>query len=130
MTTYISVVRDINVSGQKNIKMDTLRQLFWNIGFKKVQTYIQSGNVIFQDKSSETKDLEKKISEKIVEIYSFKVHVIVKELSELKEILLGNPFSNNGKADITKLHVTFLSSEPSEDSIEKLNEVNSTPDEF
>ena len=45
MTTYISILRGINVSGQKLIKMDTLRKLYENLGFHNVTTYVQSGNV-------------------------------------------------------------------------------------
>lgn len=47
MASYISIIRGINVSGQKLIKMTDLRQLYENLGFEKVTTYLQSGNVLF-----------------------------------------------------------------------------------
>ena len=47
MNKYISILRGINVSGQKLIKMADLKELYESLNFKNVQTYIQSGNVIF-----------------------------------------------------------------------------------
>ena len=55
MTTYISILRGINVSGQKLIKMDALRKIYENLNFENVHTYIQSGNIIFSSKEKETK---------------------------------------------------------------------------
>ena len=61
METYISILRGINVSGQKLIKMDALKKAYEDLGFKNVHTYIQSGNVIFQ---TEEKELEQAKAEK------------------------------------------------------------------
>ena len=47
MTTYISLLRGINVSGQKKIRMAELRSLYASLGFSNVETYLQSGNVVF-----------------------------------------------------------------------------------
>ena len=46
--TYIALLRGINVSGQKPVKMTELKELFESIGFTDVKTYIQSGNVVFK----------------------------------------------------------------------------------
>jgi uncharacterized protein (DUF1697 family) len=48
MVTYISILRGIIVSGQKMIKMDALKKMYEELHFENIQTYIQSGNVIFQ----------------------------------------------------------------------------------
>lgn len=50
MNNYITILRGINVGGKRIIKMDALKQLFIEIGCNNVQTYIQSGNVIYQSK--------------------------------------------------------------------------------
>ena len=65
MQTYISILRGINVSGQKTIKIDALRAMFEDLNFTNVKTYIQSGNVIFQYKKTDCKSLENTISKKI-----------------------------------------------------------------
>jgi len=46
---YIALLRGINVGGKNTIKMDELKKIFKNIGFTDIDTYIQSGNVLFKD---------------------------------------------------------------------------------
>ncbi len=130
MQTYISILRGINVSGSKIIKMDALRNLFEELKFKNVQTYIQSGNIIFQDKKTNCGTLEKKIAKRILDDFGFDVPVMVKESDELKVVLKNNHFVNDRKEDITKLHVTFLSGEPTKENIEKIKSGNYASDEY
>lgn len=52
MKTYIAILRGINVSGHKMIKMEALRTMFESLNFKNVKTYIQSGNVVFRFKET------------------------------------------------------------------------------
>ena len=80
METYISILRGINVSGQKLIKMDALKKAYEDLGFKNVHTYIQSGNVIFQ---TEEKELEQKISGQIQKQFGFEVPVIILTIDDL-----------------------------------------------
>ena len=61
MRTYIALLRGINVSGQKKVPMVELRKLFSDLNFKNVQTYIQSGNVIFQSVETNKTFLERMI---------------------------------------------------------------------
>jgi uncharacterized protein (DUF1697 family) len=130
MQTYIAILRGINVSGHKLIKMDALRKLFDGMGFKNTKTYIQSGNVIFQGKQAKPHDLEKKIASSILKEFGFEVPVLVKEVTELEVVLKNNPFINKRKEDATKLHVTFLSEEPEKAHFEKIKDGNYAADEF
>ncbi len=65
MTTYISMLRGVNVSGQKKIAMAELKKAYESLGFKKVQTYIQSGNVVFESQKDDAKKLGEDIENKI-----------------------------------------------------------------
>jgi uncharacterized protein (DUF1697 family) len=130
MATYISILRGINVSGYKTIKMDALKNMYEGMGFKNVQTYIQSGNVIFQHSETEIKKLEKKIAKKISEQFSFEVPVIVRTLEELNQIVNTNPFINDPAKDEAHLHVTFLSALPEKNHIEKILEVKYNTDDI
>ena len=130
MKTYISILRGINVSGHKKIKMDELRKLFEDLNFKNVKTYIQSGNVIFEDKTTSHKELGKRIEKKIFENFGFQVPVIVKDKNELVNLIKNNPFLNGRKEDISKLHVTFLSDEPEQALVDKIAAADYKPDEF
>src|SRR6185437_1137296 len=130
MQKYIAILRGINVSGHKLIKMDALRKLFDDMGFKNTKTYIQSGNVVFQCKQAKVQDLEQKIASSIQKEFGFEVPVLVKEANDLEVVLKNNPFINKRKEDVTKLHVTFLSAEPEKALVEKIKEGNYAADEF
>ena len=112
MTTYISILRGINVSGQKIIKMDALRKMYENLGFQSVKTYIQSGNVIFKSKDSKIDGVVQTISRQIKKDFGFDVPVIVLTIDKLKKIIKNSPFSKDLRKDASFLHVTFLSSKP------------------
>ena len=112
MTAYISILRGINVSGQKSIKMDALRKMYENLVFQSVKTYVQSGNVIFKGKDFKIAVLEQIISRQIKKDFGFDVPVIVLTIDKLKKIIENNPFSKDPSKDASFLHVTFLSSKP------------------
>ncbi len=130
MQTYISILRGINVSGQKMIKMNELLALFEGLHFKNIRTYIQSGNVVFQAVKTDVHDLAKLIEEKISERFGFAVPVMVKEKNEIATVLQNNPFIKSVDKDVSKLHVTFLSQEPDKSYIDKINQLQYLPDEY
>jgi uncharacterized protein (DUF1697 family) len=129
MKTYIALLKGINVSGQKTIKMADLKLLFEELNFKNVITYIQSGNVIFNSKINYAEKLQKLISNKIKEQYSFGVEVIIKTPSELEYVLNNNPFLKK-KKEADKLYITFLQTQPTSENIEKLKIADFSPEEF
>jgi len=122
MTTYISILRGINVSGQKIIKMDALKKMYENLNFEDIQTYVQSGNVIFSSKENEPKKLEKIISSKIKTQFGFDIPVIVLSAKTLETIIKNNPFAKDKLKDISFLHVTFLADKTEQFSKESIIE--------
>lgn len=130
MKTYISILRGINVSGQKKILMQDLKVLYENLGFEKVTTYIQSGNVIFQSNESLSTEFAKKIEEAVAEKYKFNVPVIVRKADEMQKVVESNPFLNEQMIDVNKLHVTFLSETPSQENLKKISVADFFPDRF
>lgn len=118
MNSYISILRGINVSGQKIIKMDALCNAYKDLGFENVKTYIQSGNVIFQSDKSNQNEIGRIISKKIETQFGFEVPILIMNIQELKEIIRNNPFLNDKSMDISQLYVTFLSSKPEFDKFE------------
>lgn len=112
------------------IKMDALRHLYADLGFTNVQTYIQSGNVVFQNKETRLQDLEKKIAKKIFEQFGFEVPVLVKEIEELKKIVKNNPFTSDKTKDASYLHITFISAQPDKTNLDKIKEGQYQPEEF
>jgi len=130
MTTFISILRGINVSGHNKLKMEALKELYTHMGFSEVQTYIQSGNIIFQSVDTNTQLLGKRIALKIFDTFSINVPVLILSVEELKYILQNNPFINDPAKDSAFIHLTFLSAIPERTDIEKLTSKNYLPDEF
>lgn len=131
MTTYISILRGINVSGQKKILMADLKALYEKIGFNNVQTYIQSGNVVFDytgDKSILA--IAEMIEHSIDKKYNFQVPVLVKQADDLISTIKNNPFTEEVAVDPSRVAVTFLENQPTAENLKKLEGVEYPPDRF
>lgn len=128
---FISILRGINVSGQKKILMTDLKELYENLGFKNVTTYIQSGNVIFKsNKKLPDAEFEKKVEGAIYEKYHFEVPVIIRSEGEMKKTLCSNPFLKEKNSDAKRLYVTFLSEIPAKENVESIENLDFLPDKF
>lgn len=106
MDTYIALLRGINVAGQKKMPMAEVRKMMVDLGFKEVQTYIQSGNIIFKSTSDTVRKLEKSIHTAIDKAFGFDVPVLVKSVAEIKSIVVQNPFDD--KEDLEKNRIYFV----------------------
>lgn len=113
MYTYISLLRGINVSGKNRLLMPALVRLYQELGCTYVQSYIQSGNIVFNSESS-TAVLEEAIINAIREQFDYTVPVFVREVSFFKNIVANNPFQLE-KLDF--LYITILKSSISEDLV-------------
>ena len=117
MNTYIALFRGINVGGNHILPMKELTAILEGIGCENVKTYIQSGNVAFQSKETQTDKLAGNISSKIMASHGFEPPVLLLEHAELQKAVENNPFdTENGKA----LHFSFLYSHPEDPDIEKM----------
>lgn len=124
---FISLLRGINVSGQKKIKMADLKVLYERLGLANVLTYIQSGNVIFESDSS-AGELIAQLEKAIQEAYGFDVPVQVIASEDLIQIAAANPFLPAD--DISKLHLTLLATEPNESLLKNIAIDPKSGDEF
>ncbi len=123
------MLRGINVSGQKKIKMDELRKYMGEMNFYDVQTYIQSGNIVFS--SEETKEgLPGSIESNIKRHFGFAVPAVVKTPSDFVHVLLNCPFLKDNSKDLGKVYITFLSREPDASCIEALAETDYSPEDY
>ena len=126
MKTYIALLKGINVGGHKKVPMAELRDLLAKSGFQNVQTYIQSGNVIFKS-SEETKNLEDKIQNAISSHFGFEVSVIVKTNAELQLIFDSCPFENAKKE---KSYFIMLNKIPERNLIEEVDKISYDDEEI
>jgi len=131
METYISILRGINLGGHNSIQMTSLKEIYEKLGFKKVVTYIQSGNVIFKASKNES-DLTfaKKIEAAILKKYKFNVPIIIRSFPEMEKIISTNPLVNQKEINIERLHVTFLSENPKQENLTIVKGIDFPPDQF
>jgi uncharacterized protein (DUF1697 family) len=130
MQSYISILRGINVSGHRMIKMDALKEMCINLDFLKPRTYIQSGNIIFQSKLSDTKKISALIKQAIEKNFGFDVPVITLVSDELETIINSNPLLKDNSKEASFFHVTFLSDIPAKQNIELLKQVDLKNDKY
>jgi uncharacterized protein (DUF1697 family) len=130
MKTYISMLRGINVSGQKKISMADLKKLYESLGLINVQTYVQSGNVVFESKLKDDSKLPGLIKNQILKTLGYDVVVLIRSAEGFNRIITNNPFLKKRNGDTSNLYVTFLDSPPSKDQKNNLDHLLSETDEF
>jgi uncharacterized protein (DUF1697 family) len=126
--TYIAMLRGINVSGHKIVKMERLRESFAALGFGNVRTYVQSGNGVFEAKAAAPAGIGVKIAERIERDFGFSVPVMVVTSEEMARVVKENPFLKEAGIDFSRLHVTFLSEAPGALGLMKLSALPAEPD--
>lgn len=130
MKTYIALLRGINVSGHKIVKMETLRKVLEELSFKSISTYIQSGNILFQSDEKSIPKLEKQIAALIDKHFGFDVPVTVVTPADLKKIVRDNPYAEHQLEDPAQPYVSFLSEIPSSEKLEILSAIDFKGDHF
>lgn len=127
MNTYIALLRGINVGGHKKVPMADLRKLLVKVGLKNIQTYIQSGNVIFQSAEDDSRKLEEKIYKVIQSHFGFEVPILIKTSEELQQIFDASPFAEKKKVNS---YFTLLFAVPEKDAIEEVSKISYPNEEF
>ncbi len=135
MTIYIALLRGINVGGHNKIKMAELKQSLEKIGLKRVQTYIQSGNVLLESVEGE-EQLRTLIENEITTVFGYTISVIVRTAEELKSIVEKCPFSMEevveaeAASDGECLYVALLQEAPLPDRLQRLDTYKGVDDEY
>jgi len=130
MQKYAAFLRAINLGGH-TIKMDELRRIFEGMGFSHVETFIASGNVIFETASTNSRELEQRIEESLKASLGYGVATFLRKIIELGEIARYAPFEDPGlAAGSSTVYIAFLASQPSEPAVQKLLELASPVNQF
>ncbi len=122
MTTIVSLFRGINVGGHQSVRMDALKELHESLGFQDVETYIQSGNVVFTSHDTDLAQLPRHIEEAFAQKFGFQVNVMVRTADEFLAMIENNPFQNQPMKESKWVVVMFLASLPvstAQDDIQK-----------
>ncbi|HVA03590.1 MAG TPA: DUF1697 domain-containing protein [Acidimicrobiales bacterium] len=128
MASYIAMLRGINVGGRAKVSMADLRATFSDMGYGEVETYIQSGNVMFGASGSATK-LQSTIEQGLEDRFGLGIKVVLRTRAQLEKAIVDNPLAD-GRRDDAKLHVTFLGAAPASSLVSSLDTGGFLPDEF
>jgi uncharacterized protein (DUF1697 family) len=116
-TRFVAFLRAINVGGRR-VKMDRLREIFRGLGFSNVETFIASGNVIFDAPEGDV--LEPEIEAQLREALGYEVATFVRSVGELAQVASYNPFGPLDPEDGFTLSVAFLAEQPDEEGVARL----------
>lgn len=129
MPIYVSMLRGINVGGNKRIKMDALRGSFEALGFEQVKTFIQSGNVVYKGTKASTTALSSRLEKRLLDDFGVAVPVITRTIDEMAAVIKNNSFAAAKGIDQEKLHVMFLSAAPTPDALSKFAALIAEPEQ-
>ena len=127
MPRYIAFLRAINVGGTTIIKMSDLKKMFESFQLKNVQTYIQTGNVIFESEEEDSSTLEEQIERQLEKASGKRIRLFVRTIREVLAIARDCPFSPQ---DGQVVHVAILERKPERKNIEALISLCSEADDF
>jgi len=108
MFRFFAFLRAINVGGGRRVKMQSLRRVFESLGFSMVETFIASGNIIFETMTQKTNTLERKIEKALQEALGYEVRTFVRTEAELAKIANCRPFRQSKFDDTWHANVVFL----------------------
>jgi len=130
MPRYVALLRAINVGGH-TVKMDVLRKHFARMGFANVETFIASGNVLFDAKDNEPAALEERIAYELENSLGYAVATFLRTSAELSAIVRHKPFDAAViDPEQHALYVGFLPRKPSADTARKIVALRTAMDEF
>jgi len=130
MNSFISLLRGINVSGQKKMRMIELKGLYEALGLVNVQSYLQSGNVVFDSDMQNRAKLATIIEKQIELSYGYAVSVFIRDAADWQRVVANNPFLTDRNEDPASIYVTFLRQRPSPTALDNLIIPNGESGEF
>jgi uncharacterized protein (DUF1697 family) len=120
MTTYIALLRAINLAGRNQVGMADLRDMLSRMGLANARSLLQSGNVLFQSRPRTTSQLERLLEAELRKRLSVDTDFMVRTADELNEAVAGNPFPKEAARDPGHLLLLFLKDAPSAASVKAL----------
>lgn len=130
MQTWIALFRGINVGGHRKIPMKDLKSLFASNGFHNVQSYIQSGNVVFEADSKTARDVREEVEGLIEEAFGFSVDVLILPVVAFRQALAACPFEVEADDEKTVHLFFFTNAAPDAPDVAGLEKVKAASETF
>lgn len=130
MPRYIALLRAINVGG-RTVKMDRLRASFEAMGLAKVETFIASGNVIFETTARKPEALEAKIEAHLRRELGYAVGTFLRTPAEMAAVAAASPFGEPDPAEAgLGLYVLFFKEPLGPDVARRVAAIETPADRF
>jgi uncharacterized protein (DUF1697 family) len=120
MTTYIGLLRAINLAGRNMVAMADLRELTAALGLQDARTLLQSGNLVFRSPLSASDKLERMLEDGAATHLALSTEFFVRTAAEWKAIIAANPFPAEAKNDPGRLVVMTLKEAPARAAVTAL----------
>jgi len=128
MPAIVSLLRAVNLGSHNKIKMESLRDLYLKLGLRHAQTYVQSGNVVFETRSTDLVKLARKIEDALDETFAIRTPVILRTTADLRSVVKRNPFAGQFEILPNHLLVSFLREHPDAEAPDRLAKIKAHPD--
>ena len=130
MPVIISMLRAVNLAKYNRLKMDALRDLYTALKLQNPQTYLQSGNVIFETGEPNLDSVAQRIQSGIQKKFKCTTEIILRTTEELRSVVADNPFAKRSDIEPSKFLIFFLASDPGDKSRETLRKEKFSPEEL
>jgi uncharacterized protein (DUF1697 family) len=127
-TTYVALLRGINVGGHKKVAMADLRDLLTHLGFRDARSLLQSGNLVFRGDSRARALLERRLETEAAKRLALHTHFMVRTAKEWQSVIARNPFPEEAERDPGHLLVLFLKAAPSSAAVKALQSAITGPE--
>jgi uncharacterized protein (DUF1697 family) len=121
MARFVALLRGINVTGRNKVGMAELRAAAGELGWSKVDTYIQSGNLVAEAPASQA-ELEAQLEEAIQERFGISVPVVIRSAAEWPAYAVGNPFPEAAEREPNRLMLLLSKAPPRPDAADALQQ--------
>ena len=119
MTSYVALVRAVNVSGTGKLPKDDLQAMGEACGFAKVRTFINSGNLLFQSGLAEA-EVRKRLERRLADYFGKAVPVFVRNSAEMADAVRGDPFTDD---EPSRRYAHFIDEEPVQAMLDEARDV-------
>jgi uncharacterized protein (DUF1697 family) len=112
---YIGFLRGINVGGHHKVPMAELKMVLEHLSFHNILTLLNSGNIIFEAESNNTKELEDLLAKQLQESFGFPIPVIIRNARTIEQLFQANPFKGVPLTKDIRWYVSFLKNDVESD---------------
>jgi uncharacterized protein (DUF1697 family) len=128
MTTYIALLRGINVGGHEKVAMSDQRAVVEDLGFCDVRSLLQTGNLVFQGDTRSDASLELLLEGEAAKRLDLNTDFFVRTAKEWQAIVAHNPFRHEAKSDPSHVVVQLLKGAPSAKAVNELQNAIKGPE--